>query len=317
MGVKKRRPRRDVISGVYQIACIETGKVYIGSSKDIFTRWVIHKYGLRKKIHHNKYLQNAWDKYGEDSFLFSILEESPIDSLFDVEQKWYSKTKCWDENFGYNLSKISKSPSRPATMDDILSGKQSVSPEQFKTVIDLLCNTDTPLTDVAKISNTPLSTVNSIFYRENYSDVTKNLVFRDRIIGVAVRKMSNDDIESIIKMLSMGCCPKLISKYFDLSVSSIVDIRCGYTYKAETEGIVFPKSSIFDIPDVEMYDMQGNLLKTYSSTTHAGKDLGVSHKQIWRVCVGKRNSTHGKVFKYKNTDLKNCLIEAGLHLVPI
>jgi group I intron endonuclease len=64
------------ISGIYAIYCVGNNKFYIGSSKNIYRRWVVHREKLRLKRHSNIYLQNAWDKYGEDFFLFLFIRQS-------------------------------------------------------------------------------------------------------------------------------------------------------------------------------------------------------------------------------------------------
>ena len=61
--------------GIYKIINKQTGKFYIGSSNDIEQRWAAHRYRLRKGIHTNQHLLSAWEKYGEESFAFSILQE--------------------------------------------------------------------------------------------------------------------------------------------------------------------------------------------------------------------------------------------------
>jgi len=61
-------------SGIYQIRCLLTGKIYVGSAVDIRARWNHHRDMLKRKKHRNKYLQAAWNKYGENNFECSILE---------------------------------------------------------------------------------------------------------------------------------------------------------------------------------------------------------------------------------------------------
>jgi group I intron endonuclease len=56
--------------GVYKITCLENGKIYIGSSKNINSRWNNHRWNLRNGKHHNYFLQSDWDMYGEDVFVF-------------------------------------------------------------------------------------------------------------------------------------------------------------------------------------------------------------------------------------------------------
>ena len=73
-------------SGIYQIENKINSKVYIGSSNNIKRRWQKHKALLRHNKHPNSHLQAAWNKYGEDNFIFSIIELCNIDSLLDREQ---------------------------------------------------------------------------------------------------------------------------------------------------------------------------------------------------------------------------------------
>ncbi len=76
-------------SGVYAITCTVNGHRYIGSSKDIRQRWASHKSKLRKGKSECLILQNAWNKYGENTFEFSILELVPIlTNLTLVEQQY-------------------------------------------------------------------------------------------------------------------------------------------------------------------------------------------------------------------------------------
>lgn len=60
--------------GIYMIINILNGNRYIGSSKDIQQRLQTHRSNLRHNHHHNEHLQNAWNKYGEKNFDYSILE---------------------------------------------------------------------------------------------------------------------------------------------------------------------------------------------------------------------------------------------------
>ena len=93
-------------SGVYQILCVPTGKVYVGSSLNIAERWWEHRWDLRRQTHHSRYLQRAWDKYGEEAFEFSVLEYvDNQDVLMEREQAWMDMTRCYERDYGYNLSR--------------------------------------------------------------------------------------------------------------------------------------------------------------------------------------------------------------------
>lgn len=92
-------------AGVYQIVCKNTGKFYIGSSKvNIFCRWQRHRWELNRNSHFNKKLQNAWNKYGEESFEFLILEETTPDMALSRERVLISEMDTTDRKRGFNLS---------------------------------------------------------------------------------------------------------------------------------------------------------------------------------------------------------------------
>lgn len=92
-------------SGVYCIKNKSNSKVYIGSSNNIRKRLRKHFGTLRNCKHDNKYLQNSFNKYGEQGFEIIILA-SPVEyeNLLLTEQKFLDEHKSYDRNYGYNLS---------------------------------------------------------------------------------------------------------------------------------------------------------------------------------------------------------------------
>ena len=56
--------------GIYSIQCLENNKRYIGSAVNIKRRWYKHRYELARNIHHNHPLQDDYNKFGENSFVF-------------------------------------------------------------------------------------------------------------------------------------------------------------------------------------------------------------------------------------------------------
>lgn len=89
------------VSGIYCIENVTNHKTYIGSSKNIYQRLLKHFALLRHNKHQNPYLQSAWNKYGEDSFRWYILELCDNSELAKLEQQ------CIDL-FGaeYNITRI-------------------------------------------------------------------------------------------------------------------------------------------------------------------------------------------------------------------
>lgn len=88
--------------GIYQIKCITSNKIYIGSAVLIKRRWSDHKRLLARGIHYNKFLQSEWNKYGVEHFTFSILEETSRNERMSCEQKWLDQ--CFDnQKYCYNM----------------------------------------------------------------------------------------------------------------------------------------------------------------------------------------------------------------------
>jgi group I intron endonuclease len=99
--------------GIYRIKNLVNEKCYYGSSKNIEKRWRRHLNQLRKKTHINCILQNAWNKYGEDNFIFEIVERCELENIFEVEQKYIDT--CGDYNIGLKASggdNISRNPNK-------------------------------------------------------------------------------------------------------------------------------------------------------------------------------------------------------------
>lgn len=76
-------------AGIYKITHNTSGRFYIGSARNIRSRWAEHRRELSKGVHHNKYLQRVWNKHGHDSLLFEVVEEVVnLNELLEREQFW-------------------------------------------------------------------------------------------------------------------------------------------------------------------------------------------------------------------------------------
>lgn len=89
--------------GIYCILNKLNGKIYIGQSVNIEKRWIHHKHSLNTHNHRNNHLQNSWDKYGQNSFEFNILELCDKDNLNDNEIWWINYFDSTNPKKGYNL----------------------------------------------------------------------------------------------------------------------------------------------------------------------------------------------------------------------
>lgn len=77
-----------ILSGVYRIVNKENKKSYIGGTSNFKKREYIHFWKLAKGVHDNQHLQNAYDKYGKNSFYFEVLAICPKEYFLRLEQ-WF------------------------------------------------------------------------------------------------------------------------------------------------------------------------------------------------------------------------------------
>lgn len=95
----------EINQGIYQIVNIVNKQKYIGSSLNIENRKKNHFKTLKNNCHVNKYLQNSYNKYGGDKFIFEILEINnnlTRNELYELEQ-YYIDLHDFDNLF--NISK--------------------------------------------------------------------------------------------------------------------------------------------------------------------------------------------------------------------
>lgn len=99
----------ELACGIYLIKCLGNGKMYIGKTIQQFEkRWKDHIRELKKSIHVNKYLQRSWDKYGEENFVFEIVEELNIQNSniekFNNLEIYYIKKLNTKTPHGFNMT---------------------------------------------------------------------------------------------------------------------------------------------------------------------------------------------------------------------
>lgn len=89
--------------GIYRITNLQNGMSYIGKTGMNFgDRWDSHRALLRAGRHDNPYLQNAWNKYGEDAFEFAAVEIVENHELLNnLEVRYIADYKA--RGLSYNL----------------------------------------------------------------------------------------------------------------------------------------------------------------------------------------------------------------------
>lgn len=82
--------------GVYRLQNLITGKFYIGSSKNLYKRYYSHRKLLQKKIHDNIRIKEDSIFFGENSFVFGVVEYCEEEKLKDREQYFF---ELWNPTY--------------------------------------------------------------------------------------------------------------------------------------------------------------------------------------------------------------------------
>lgn len=113
--------------GIYCIENKVNHMKYIGQSINIRKRWAEHKRDLRKSKHTNDHLQKAWDKYGDNAFIFSILEICDRSLLNEREIYWVNAYDSMSKSLGYNIATPGDAPMKSRNHSVLSKRKMSES----------------------------------------------------------------------------------------------------------------------------------------------------------------------------------------------
>jgi group I intron endonuclease len=95
--------------GIYKIINVVNNKFYVGSAVDLKRRKARHFSELRNGRHNNRHLQAAWVKYGEQAFVFVVVEDLAADAdLMAAENVWLKEHVGKD--YCYNIGVDATAP---------------------------------------------------------------------------------------------------------------------------------------------------------------------------------------------------------------
>lgn len=108
--IKREYKERPKPAGVFQVKNTANGKVLLGSSLNLEGPLNSHKFMLSIGRHRNEALQRDWNEFGEEKFVFEILEVVKVkeDPNFDMDQELTLLEEIWLEKLqpfgdrGYN-----------------------------------------------------------------------------------------------------------------------------------------------------------------------------------------------------------------------
>jgi group I intron endonuclease len=247
---------------IYLIKCNINQKLYVGSTIALAKRWSDHLGYLKKGTHQNPHLQRAWNKYGCGSFSFSILEVvEDFQILRFREHEWISRLDTMNPKIGYNINgagadcpgrswteeqRVAQSERlkgrklsiehRTSIKNGLLQAREKrayLSAEQAVIIYARLQAGEREL-NIAKEYKVSRTTICDIARGRSFSDITGGIPLE---IGTPSgeqhhnHKITNEIAYEIKKALQNGSGSAELARKYNISISSIGDIKYERTWK--------------------------------------------------------------------------------------
>lgn len=143
----------------YKIQNKINNNLYIGITTDWVARKNRHFNKLKQNEHFNPHLQAAFNKYGEESFFFKIIEKKEFDNPEEAYQYEADLIKKFDTyNNGYNCNPGGQwtGPRGRFTKEEVFYIKSACYYNEMVTGV------------LSRFFNCPISTIENIRYNKNY-----------------------------------------------------------------------------------------------------------------------------------------------------
>jgi len=240
--------------GIYLIKNKKNNKIYVGSAiynlnKNRITRSLSIRIQdnlrkLKNNCHHNKHLQNSWNKHGIENFEFYVVEFfiGLNEDLLLREQYWIDELKAANTQFGFNICpKAGNSFGRPVTIETrnkislankgkkySLETKQKMS--QWQIGKKLSQETKNKISKSEKGKSLSKET-KELISKSNTGKVRNIETKKTMMLSSHTKKLSIDDVLEIKKMLEEGVKISIIANKFMVTKSNISAIKNGKTWK--------------------------------------------------------------------------------------
>lgn len=289
--------------GVYIIENIVTNKYYIGSTKVRFSsRFKKHLELLRLNKHHSKKLQRSYNKHGENSFKFRVLEVCETDQVRLKEQEWIDKMIPF-----YNMILIVDGGTKHNYKSKLkISRKQGGKPIDVCDISGNVIKTVNLQKEAADIVNGDQSKIyeclkgNRFKHKEHrfkYSGEDFNYVKKVRTYDQRIGSKHTEETKQKMKKAAKGR-PKSENHRKELSKCMKnqwkLGIRKNPQERTQISCINQARTTFNGLIQVVKEDI---LFATFFSLKECSEVLGLNKSSIQYCLSGKRNKLYGYKFK--------------------
>lgn len=183
-----------------------------------------------------------------------------------------------------------------ASFTSFQEDKRLISYEQFMYILDQLQNTDRIFADIARDifgNNQDIhlmnNTIGEIYHRKKFSQLTSNLVFKERI--TRMQYIDEQYGEQIKQLVMLG--------YRNIDIAEELDLFVNEVARYTKEYHLYPSR----IKDIYIYDINNNLLQICHGGIEAELYTGIPKGRITESCRKNSKRVAGKYrFSYQKLE---------------
>lgn len=297
---------------IYQILNVVNNKKYIGLSRRPFEeRKQEHLKNLKGNRHCNRYLQNAWNKYGEENFEFSILENVSLGILLEKEEFYITKLQTNNENYGYNLTSGGEcSVSNEVNIQARRKGARKVNLAQYDSD-GILLKKFSSVKEAERelnISDTDIHRACKKKWRVGSFQFRKGLEIREKI-DPFVNKSAESKFRKVIRYSIEGIkidiwdSIKEASTVLNIPSASIQQscqkrgIAYGFIWRYVEDPIILVMSK-HKRKQVYKLDINNEIIQIFVSLTECAKILGIDFR-VLSYCIYKKKMIGDFYYSYE------------------
>jgi hypothetical protein len=211
-----------MLSGLYEIVQLESGRAYIGSSDNVPRRLRAHRSMLNAGTHDNIRLQRAWNRDGPEAFEFREIERCPIDCIREREHSVIQTRKP----LVYNTSPVVRPGARAS--NSALTDRQVIRLRKRAAVGE-------SVPDLARAFGVHFVTAQRIVAGKTYTRITGGKPARGPLKAVGGRiasgRLTEQQARDILGRLADGEQPAALARAFGVSPGAVYHLRDGLTWR--------------------------------------------------------------------------------------
>lgn len=260
------------LCGIYRITNKINNKNYVGSSVNLNERRSMHYRLLRIGKSHSSKLQNAFNKYGENSFVFEILETCDCAELEQKEIEWIIKLNAVKN--GYNTSIDVRCPTRG--FKHSVESRLKMSESQKSRV-----RSDWEIDSSRK---------RLVEFNQSQKGVAKTEQHRERISEA--NKGRKQTLETRQKMSDYRK-KNPVNFWLGKSRNESDKLKMSESHKGKT-GEKHPRSK-----RIAQINLKGEVLQTFVGISEAARQLNIKRKSISNCLCGLSKTAGGFIWRYE------------------